>query len=333
MTVVRIARHCNERCVFCNISSEDGYNQYYETLEDVQRYIDERKPRKKEIIEISGGEPTLNPKLPEIVRLFKKNGYRMAIDTNAVRFADYNYTRTVTREGLSDAFVSLHAANAELSESITGCKDTFDKTIKGIDNLIANNIDVTINFVWFSQNKEHLPDFARFLRSRFGGKVELHLSVIAPNFTDRVEDFIFPISEGVPVLLETIEICEKIGLNFKVADICGIPLCFIKGHENIYVDPLLLFVPPVRGRIRDKVKGLQCRDCVHFNDCAGVVKEYAMVFGTDELVPVTTLSTKMRLLYSAARSPITLHALRFMAQRLKNNAIRETRFRLNSFLS
>jgi len=325
MTILRVCRKCNERCVFCNIDEKDAFNSYYETPAEVEAFLDETHPNKRDVIEISGGEPTLNPQLPDIVKVIKRKGYRVIMESNAILLADITLVLRLAEAGLDDTFISLHAANELMSDAITGHRGAFEKTCCGIDNLIAHGIDVTINYVWFRGNMTHLPFFARWLKNRFGNSIELHLSIIAPNFSDKVEEFIFRLSEVEPILHEAVKVCEDVGLSFKVADMCGLPLCFMRGIEHIYVDPLLFIPPSVEAQLREKVKGPQCESCVHNKHCAGVWKQYAALYGTDELKPVAGSSTPAIQVKSALRSPITYYAVRYLGHRLANAARRGVR--------
>jgi len=260
--------------------------------------------------------------LPDIIEVIRKKGYRTILESNAVLLADEELVRRLAKAGLEGSFISLHAANALMSDEITGRRGAFEKSCRGIDNLIANCIDVTINYVWFRDNMTHLPFFARWLSGRFGNRLELHLSIIAPNFYENVEKMVLKLSEIEPLLHQTVKVCEEVGLTFKVADMCGLPMCFMRGFENLYVDPLLFVPPSIEPQLREKVKGPQCSSCAHDRHCAGVWKKYAELFGTDELRPAPGNSTPLIQIESALKSPITLYAMRYRCLRLSNAARR-----------
>jgi len=77
---------CNFRCPFCHnhplVLDPDGLASF--PLEEV---IANLHPLKKWLggVCISGGEPTLDPKLPELLSLLRQEGFSLKIDTNGSR--------------------------------------------------------------------------------------------------------------------------------------------------------------------------------------------------------------------------------------------------------
>ncbi len=310
MSVLRITPRCNERCLFCNIRPDDPHNIFHETPEAVERFLDSYDRNQGNLIEISGGEPTLNPHLPEIIRLIRKRGLNTMLETNATLLANKRLVSSLVQADLEEAFVSLHAANAELSDKITGMPGAFEKSIQGIENLLQTNIEVVINFVWCRENLEHLPEFARFLYQRFGRSAALNISVMAPNFGRDDIEHSFRFSEGDPFLRETVRICEELRLSVRIPDICGQPLCTLRGIEWIYIYPLKLFPHYPEEAASSKRKGPQCKRCIYDPICVGVWNEYARKYGTDELHPVTSGNPALIKLLGLILSPAARATLR-----------------------
>ena len=77
---------CNFRCPFCHnhplVIDPEGLLSF--PLEEV---ISTLQPLKKWLggICISGGEPTLDPKLPERLKVLRQEGFNLKIDTNGSR--------------------------------------------------------------------------------------------------------------------------------------------------------------------------------------------------------------------------------------------------------
>lgn len=69
---VNVCRHCNMRCNSCSHGSPFT-KAWYMTLEMIERDLAALKPiLKPQMITIVGGEPTLHPKLVEIIKLVKQ---------------------------------------------------------------------------------------------------------------------------------------------------------------------------------------------------------------------------------------------------------------------
>jgi len=75
------AAGCNLRCLFCQNSSlvEGSVQEIRE--EDVLAFLGSRKGKLSGVC-ISGGEPTMQPDLPDFVRKLKDLGYKVKLDTN-----------------------------------------------------------------------------------------------------------------------------------------------------------------------------------------------------------------------------------------------------------
>src|SRR5262249_34153123 len=119
-------------------------------------------------ITISGGEPTLNPKLIDYLRLARHHSQApVELQSNAIRFADVQFAQAVTAAGVDEVFVSLHGSTAEISDAVTDAPGTFVKTIAGIDNLAQPDVVLGLNFVMCERNYRDLPDYIRFVHRRW----------------------------------------------------------------------------------------------------------------------------------------------------------------------
>ncbi|MBR6628093.1 MAG: anaerobic ribonucleoside-triphosphate reductase activating protein [Lachnospiraceae bacterium] len=77
---------CNFRCPFCHnrdlVTGQAAGNEIKE--EQVWRFLEKRKGILQGVC-ITGGEPTLQPDLPEFIAGIKKLGYKVKLDTNGYR--------------------------------------------------------------------------------------------------------------------------------------------------------------------------------------------------------------------------------------------------------
>lgn len=83
--VVEITRDCNLACRACYRQKSAGARPLSDILDDVA--ILERHQR-VHTISLAGGEPTLHPDLPAIVRAVKEKGHRVSLVTNALLLTD-----------------------------------------------------------------------------------------------------------------------------------------------------------------------------------------------------------------------------------------------------
>ncbi|MBQ6727958.1 MAG: anaerobic ribonucleoside-triphosphate reductase activating protein [Clostridia bacterium] len=114
---------CNFRCGFCHNSALVlDYNAIPPIREsEVLDYLKKRKGILEGLC-ITGGEPTLNPDLPEFIKKVKDIGYSVKVDTNGT---NPEMVKLLVKEGLADYFaMDIKNDRANYAE-IIGFK-TFD---------------------------------------------------------------------------------------------------------------------------------------------------------------------------------------------------------------
>jgi pyruvate formate lyase activating enzyme len=101
---------CNFRCPFCHNASlvlSDRADDAVITEEEFFSFLQKRRGMLEGVC-ISGGEPTLQPDLPDFIRKVKELGYAVKLDTNGYRPA---VLRALIDEGLLD-YVAMDIKNS-----------------------------------------------------------------------------------------------------------------------------------------------------------------------------------------------------------------------------
>ncbi len=287
--VLRINFHCNQACDFCFVSRElpppeDALLQA-ELLEVARRGAS---------LAISGGEPTLNLRLPEYLARAAELGIdRVQLQTNAVKMSDPAYTAELVAAGLHDAFVSLHGITAAVSDRVTAAPGTFVKTLAGIENLLRAGVGVCLNFVLCAYNAAELaelPDFvARTLLVIPGARCQLNFSFVAAGSENVPRDTgLIPRFSDVAWALEAaLGRARALGMPFLGFDSqCGVPACFLPEEVRAqwFVDDLPdAELDAFAGAFR---KAEACSGCALSRRCYGLRAAYAETYGTGELRPL-----------------------------------------------
>ena len=132
--VEEITYRCNNNCKFCYIDP-----QKRDLMLDVNQIKEDLKNARSRSIHrvvFTGGEPTIHPNLIEIVAYAKNCGFdKIHIISNGRRFADDNFARRIIKAGANIIVFSLHGHNAEVHDSITRGKGSFNQLCEGIDNV------------------------------------------------------------------------------------------------------------------------------------------------------------------------------------------------------
>ncbi len=279
--LIRVNFHCNQACRFCFVST----HLPPAGDERVKTAILEASKAGARIV-LTGGEPTLNPYLVSYVRLAVEASQKpVGLQTNAVLLDDPARAEELARAGLEYAFVSLHAATAEISDAITEAPGTFARTLRGIDNLVRSSILVVVNFVIHHKNYAELPAYMRLVASRWP-TVRVNLSFVAPG-TDMVPQdttMIPRYADVMPSLSAALDEARARGVEVGgFESMCGIPLCLVPAS----LTPYFAFGALPQGFDQGEFeKPEACRACDLSPKCFGIRRRYAALYGAGELSPV-----------------------------------------------
>lgn len=127
---------CNFRCGFCHNSALvlDSKSLPIIPESEILDYLKKRKGVLEGLC-ITGGEPTLNPDLPEFIKKVKDIGYKVKVDTNGT---NPEMVKLLVKEGLADYFAIDIKNDRENYAEIIGFK-TFDtsKIEKTVEFLLS----------------------------------------------------------------------------------------------------------------------------------------------------------------------------------------------------
>jgi MoaA/NifB/PqqE/SkfB family radical SAM enzyme len=138
-----ITYQCNERCVFCAADSQADSKraarsrkkdfdktEFSKTLERIGINGDDE-------VRISGGEPSLHPDFLEIVALACQRTDSVWVTTTASYFARQDHLALLNEKHHCLFDVRLYAHRPEIHDKLTRTPGSFDRTVKGLKNLLA----------------------------------------------------------------------------------------------------------------------------------------------------------------------------------------------------
>lgn len=277
--LVRAFFHCNQDCTFCWVDLAQPRVVDAAILQTLALMGLEGMAA----LSITGGEPTLDKRLESQLRLARALGIeQITLQTNAVRLDVAERAERLARAGLTRAFVSLHGADATISESITRAPDTFERTLRGIQNLLAAGVSVGVGLVFTHENLEQAHDIVALVAARLQG-VGLTLSVAAPINDSLDVRVIAPrYSEIAPALREAARTAHELGVPYGgLFGQCGLPPCILDADPVCF--PELSRDHPEWSAPEDFIHAETCAGCRLRKKCPGMRKSYADAYGTDEL--------------------------------------------------
>ncbi|MBO9732920.1 MAG: radical SAM protein [Chitinophaga sp.] len=147
LTVIEVTDRCNLTCPTCYAMSSPHYGRH-RTLEEIEQMLDiivanEGQP---DVIQLSGGEPTIHPQFFEILDIAKRKPIRhLMINTNGIRIAkDKEFTaRLATYMPDFEVYLQFDSFKPEVLERMRG-KDLTDIRQQAIANLNEVNLSTTL---------------------------------------------------------------------------------------------------------------------------------------------------------------------------------------------
>jgi uncharacterized radical SAM superfamily Fe-S cluster-containing enzyme len=144
LPVVPITSACNLDCPICyTINKNDGAHQL--SPDGLRRILDHLLEEHDEldIINFTGGEPTLNPHLPEFLAMCREAGIRrLTISTNGLKLLDEAYVRKMAALD-ARIVLSLDTFRPEVDHALLGA-NTVAAKLKVLDLLEKHDVATTI---------------------------------------------------------------------------------------------------------------------------------------------------------------------------------------------
>jgi His-Xaa-Ser system radical SAM maturase HxsC len=257
--------HCNSNCVMCPTTEYERRHSEGLPRDLLEQYV-ELLPMNLSHVTITGGEPTLRVddflfvlgtlkrKFPEVETLLLTNGRSLSV-------------KLLMNKMLTDCprhmtiGIPLHAAQANLHDSITRAKGSFTETCRGIRNLLDRHVSVEIRIVVSKLNIDKLEDIAELICAKFPETSVVHfigLETRGNCAKNAAEVYVSPqesFRASKPAIMKLVAAGIDVGLyNF--------PLCMVeKGFWNLCS----------RSITPEKIRyAIECDTCEAKSMCSGL---------------------------------------------------------------
>ena len=228
---------CNADCPFCyyKISVKSRRKDKDLTTQQAKRLIRYIKWRGKEIIDFTGGEPTIRKDICELVFYAKELGFKeITIITNGLKLSHRAFVEKLIDSGVDDFLFSLHGHNAEIHDELVGVKGAFDKLTQAIKNAKEiGSVRIRSNTVINGMNFKHALEIVQLLHSLSVQHVNFIIFNPIVEATCVNEKVNVRYSEITPYLKEVI---DKYKDKFERIVIRYLPFCFMVGYEKFLTE-------------------------------------------------------------------------------------------------
>lgn len=162
MLLFAINNACNNRCKMCSI--------WKMKEKKIVRYDDAKKALTKfynngfRLLQLTGGEPLLNPDFFKILGFAKNIGYTVFFPSNGT-LINKEIAEKLSKSKVDQVSVSLHHFNPKIFDEISGHENILDKTLNAITYLRQANVPVSVLCTITRDNYRDLEGIVDFFNS------------------------------------------------------------------------------------------------------------------------------------------------------------------------
>jgi len=302
---------CNLKCEHCMIEGTMDWLQPESDGRLDEVIAENAEHRKWKGVIFTGSEVTLRRDLPELARKARAGGFEhVRIQTHGMRLANKRYCRELVDAGIDEYFVSVTAADAATHDAITEVPGSFDKTMRGLENLeefdgvvsLTNTVVTQRSYRQLPAVVERLAHLRRLARMDFWN--------FWPMRENDDKDLIASHLDVLPYLREAILAGRRLGRGIEVKNF---PECLLGDlHDALNNDQPKLIIDPafwpefMRNGFHQCVHRERCGS----RQCLGLNTAYVKKFGwhADALVPYPPERRPQP--RPAAKGPIPIKAVR-----------------------
>ncbi|MFD2725764.1 radical SAM protein [Hyunsoonleella rubra] len=147
LTVVEVTDRCNLTCPTCYAGSSPTYGRH-RSLEEVKAMLDAvvRNEKEPDVVQISGGEPTIHPEFWAILDYAKSLPIRhLMLNTNGIKIAkDFGFAERLKSYAPDfEIYLQFDSFENTVLQELRGA-DLWDIRVKALEHLNAMNLSTTL---------------------------------------------------------------------------------------------------------------------------------------------------------------------------------------------
>ena len=175
---VYVTDRCNCACKHCWIVPDPAASRddpkHFLAPELFEAAVQEGKPLGLAAVKWTGGEPTIHPQFPDLLRLQKKYELRGRLETNGLEVTP-ELARLLAETGVYHASVSLDGAVPETHDRIRGVHEAHRRALRGVKNLIDAGFKPQLIMSLMAENVSELEGLLALAESVGAGSVKLNV--------------------------------------------------------------------------------------------------------------------------------------------------------------
>lgn len=230
---INVGYSCNERCKFCYYIQTVNDREKEKDLptDEVKKQIAYIRNKGIEVLDFTGGEPTIRKDLIELIQYAKSLGFKsLSMITNGIRMAQPDYTKACVEAGIDDFLLSIHGNEPSVHDRVTEIPGSFDKAVLAAKHLQNYPVRVRMNCVVSGYNYKTPVETLELFHSlgiQTANFILFNPIVEADWKSDPELNVTY--SDAAPYLQEAIDAYRD---KIKKITVRYIPLCLMQGYEE-----------------------------------------------------------------------------------------------------
>lgn len=231
--IMNATYRCNNRCTFCATGTRTQFDGDFDRQREI--LLKYRKLGVR-LLDIDGGEPTLNPMLFALVRFARKIGYEKVNVTTNGRMSSYEaFASDLAHCGVTSLLFSIHGPDAQIHAQNVGVAEAFEQTLAGVRNVVRlapPGLELGANVTLTKSNFRHLPRMAELVWEL--GLRWYNIQFLTP-FGRATRSVCPDTQEAANIVMRVIDAFRD---RMKL-QVINLPFCFMPGYEEYLLGDLL----------------------------------------------------------------------------------------------
>ncbi len=147
LPIIDLTNRCNLTCPVCFANANAAGYLYEPSFDEVVKMLTDianQKPVRANMVQFSGGEPTVRPDFLDIVRKARDMDFEyIQVNTNGIKMADYEFAKAAKEAGVQNLYLQFDGMSDDVYKK-TRAKELLDYKMQTIENCRKTKIDVIL---------------------------------------------------------------------------------------------------------------------------------------------------------------------------------------------
>jgi MoaA/NifB/PqqE/SkfB family radical SAM enzyme len=281
---------CRNDCVFCSVGKRFQRSESFMAEQEEHIEVQLKSLKGAKNVTLTGSDPIEYRQIVQLVKRLKQSGCQtINLATHGMLLSDAGFIKRLIDAGVDWFSIKLFGPTADIHDSVTQVKGSFDEVKKGIANVKDAGKNCAIMTQVLKQNKDHIMETVKLSVGMGCSTISINMTLLVMEYE---ESFYIPVKDLGQHISPVFDayMIERMPLSFVDIPYCAFDKSDPKSllsAENIFNKSV--HVPEsqedaIGSNVRVHVK--MCHSCAAFDKCDGFFKKDIDKYGTGSLKPL-----------------------------------------------